>query len=137
MTLDTKALPNAPESSAEIAALREDGWRVTGRSHGTVRLARTVGDVATPTAEPLQDAVAGDSASLPLASGPVREAPGDAARAEMVAELGVRVADALSGHGFHSLQHARTAYAEAPDAFAGLSGIGPATLRRLSAETTA
>ena len=131
MTLDTKAFPDTPESSAEIARLREGGWRVTGRSHGTVRLARTVGDVPTPSASTraeVQDAEAPSQAAAPVGASARAD---DAARAEVVAELGVRVADALAGHGFYTLQHARSAYAAAPESFAGLAGIGPATLAKL------
>lgn len=136
MTLDTKALPAGPESAAQVRDLVGDGWRVTGRSHGTVRLARTAPDVATPQA----GAAAGATEAEPDASPTVDPAvgpssahtEGEADRAEVVGALGVRVADALAASGFHSLSHARSAFAAAPEAFADLPGIGPATLKKLA-----
>lgn len=126
MTLETKALPATAESADEVRKLRADGWRVTGRSHGTVRLARTAPDAPTSRAVPAAEAGNGSATAVP---GPTD----DDLRAEFVDAVGVRAADALAAAGLHSLAHARSALAAAPDAFAALPGVGPATVAKLQA----
>ena len=141
---DTVTLPATGESAERAAELVADGYSRV-RVGETLMFQRTAADVPTPSASSRAAAVPGNmvtgdgsGSALPAVADAERAAgpdsgSGDAARAEIVAELGARIADALAAAGYHTLEHARTAYGLAPDAFAQIPGVGPATLAKLSA----
>ena len=121
MRYETLTLPAVPASADERAGLLADGYTETRVGQVLVfkRAASPAGGAA------------GDGQPLPPASDEQREGEPDADRAEIVGAVGTRAADALAAQGFHTLEHARSAHAAAPEAFAKLPGVGPATLRKI------
>ena len=137
--IETTVRPATPEASIEVRQLVRDGWTVSGRSHGQVRLWRHKPRATDDTAE----------AETPADEVPADEVPADEVvrrrsllgaalgangedRESLTDIVGARQAAVLDGHGYGTLADALTALADDPHAFAALADVGEVTIAKLA-----